>query len=167
MRLTRRALVVAVGAVLLAALAWPDGAERVGRGALVLVGAAFVADLVATLQRALPAMSSSPFAPKRQPTARPALPKGLIDLQRDIRMLAVEGGGRRLPPSSRLRTTARAGVQARLHRHGLELPSEAADEDPDAEAAARAVVGEAAYDYIIGFTPTVDVAELLAAVEGP
>jgi hypothetical protein len=165
-RLTGRALVVAVGAVVVAAVAWPDGAERVGRGAIMLVGAAFVADLVGALQRALPGSSSTPFAPSRESPRPPPLPKGLVDLQRDIRVLSVDAGARRLPLSTRLRATARAGARARLRRHGLDFPSEDAD-DPEAEAAARALLGDAAYDFVTGVAPTVDVAELLAAVEGP
>src|SRR5207344_600336 len=45
-RLTRRALVVAVLVTVGTAFIWPDGAERVARVALLAVGAAVVADLV-------------------------------------------------------------------------------------------------------------------------
>jgi len=206
-RLTRRAIVLALAAVVIVALAWPDAAERVGRGALLVLGAAFVADLVIELQRALPAEPTSPFAPPRERPLPPSLPKGLIDLQRDIRLMSIDGGGRRLPLSTRLQTTARAAAVERLLRHGLELPASddrqrfAGDGDGDglndgrnglhddhtgrhddddtddldghdrsaaeAEAAARALLGDGPYDFITGRAPTVDVDVLIDAVEAP
>jgi hypothetical protein len=196
-RLTRRATVVALAAVVIVALAWPDGAERVGRGALLVLGAAFVADLVIELQHALPTERTNPFTPPRDRPLPPSLPKGLIDLQRDIRLMSIDGGGRRLPLSTRLQTTARAAAVERLLRHGLELPARddpqryesagftgdggrfSGDADgldgadsrhrsvPEAEAAARALLGDGPYDFVTGREPTVDVDALIAAVEAP
>ncbi len=169
MRLTKRAAAVALPAALVAALAWPEGTERVVRGALVLLGAAFVADLVTGLQQALPTESLSPFAPVRTRPQTPSLPKGLVDLQRDIQLLTIDAGARRLPLSTRLRSTARGAAQERLQRHGLALrEADAGEGEPDDhEAAARQLLGDDVYDYLAGHAPTVDAAALLAAVDAP
>ena len=160
MRLTRRILLLALAAIAVAAAAWPDGAERVARVALLAVGAALVADLVTSLRRALPAEDVSPFAPPRYAPPPPWRPKGLIDLQREIRLMEVGRSGR-LPAANRLRRTARAAAAARLQTLGLDL-DRAGDED-----AARSVLGPAAYDFIVGHAASAPIEELLLAVERP
>jgi hypothetical protein len=157
---TIRALVVAVIGTVVAALAWPDGAERVARTALLVVGAALVADLVLMLRRAVPTETSSPFSPPDRHRGEPSVPKGLLDLQREIKLMAIDTGGRRLPLSTRLRVTARSAAETRLRREGLDL------NDPADEEAARGILGDGPYDYVTGAAPTVSADELLAAVEG-
>jgi hypothetical protein len=160
-RLTLRAAVAALAASFFAAVVWPEGAERVGRAALVVVGAAFVTDLVLALRRAVPPERSSPFAPPSVSATPPSLPKGLVDLQREVRLLTVDANALRLPVSTRLRVTARAAAQTRLHRAGLDL-----DEPADA-AAARALLGDGPDDYVTGAVRTTPPDELLAALEAP
>ena len=71
MRLTRRALVIAVLVTVGTAVIWPDGAERVARIALLGVGAAVVADLVLRWQRSYPTEATAPFAPAVRRPVRP------------------------------------------------------------------------------------------------
>jgi hypothetical protein len=158
-RLTLRAAVAALAATLVAAVAWPEGAEKVGRAALLVVGAAFVTDLVLALRRAVPPERSSPFTPPPVTATPPSLPKGLVDLQREVRLLTVDANALRLPVSTRLRVTARAAAQARLHRAGLDL------DDPSDADAARHLLGEGPYDYVTGAARTVPPDELLIALE--
>jgi hypothetical protein len=158
-KLTMRALVLALVAIVVAAIAWPDGAERVARTALLVVGGAFVTDLVLMLRRATPAERSSPFAPPARRRVAPSLPRGLVDLQREINLMAIDTGGRRLPLSTRLRATARAAAEVRLRREGVDLT------DAAHEAAARGLLGDGPYEYVTGVAPTVLPAELLTAVE--
>jgi hypothetical protein len=72
--------------------------------------------------------------------------------------MEVAGDGRRLPMASRLRTTCRAGAQARLAPLGLDL-----DRPDDAPAVTR-VLGAGPYAFLAGAARTVDPDELLAAV---
>jgi hypothetical protein len=160
-RLTLRAAAAALAASFLAAVAWPEGVERVGRAALVVVGAAFVTDLVLALRRAVPPERSSPFAPPPVATTPPSLPKGLLDLQREVRLLTVDANALRLPVSTRLRVTARAAAQTRLHRAGLDL------DDPDDAAEARRLLGDGPYDYVTGAARTTPPDQLLDALEAP
>jgi hypothetical protein len=174
--LTPRATGLALIAVVVTAIAWPDGAERVVRGGLIAIGAAFVADLVAIVAKAFPTETASPFTPLHTRPALPAVPRGLVDLQREIRVVGLENG-RRLPVSTRLRTTAAAAAEERLHRHGLTLPApgpqpaQPAEPDDlsrlDAERAALALLGRPAYEFVTGKSATVDVRALLDAVDGP
>ena len=126
-----------------------------------MVGAAFVTDLVLALRRAVPLETVSPFAPHRTPPPAPSLPKGLVDLHRELRLMTVDTGAMRLPLSTRLRATARAAAQTRLHRAGLDL------DDADDADASRRLLGDGPYDYVTGAARTVAPDELLAAVEAP
>jgi hypothetical protein len=160
MMITRRASVVAIVGTVIAALAWSEEVERVVRAALLIVGAALVADLVLMLRRAMPTEGSSPFAPPARRREVPSLPKGLVDLQREIKLMAIDTGGRRLPLSTRLRVTARAAAEMRLRDVGLDL-AEVGDEH-----AARGILGDGPFEYITDLAPTVAPDALLAAVEG-
>ena len=160
MRVTWQASVVAIAGTVIAALAWPEGFERTARGALLIVGAALVADLVLMLRRAMPTEGSSPFAPPARRREEPSLPNGLVDLQREIKLMAIDTGGRRFPLSTRLRVTARAAAEVRLRKAGLDLT------DPDDEHAVRGILGDGPFEYITGLASTVAPDALLAAVEG-
>ena len=159
MRVTRRASVVAIAATVIAALAWPNDVEWVARAALLIVGAAFVTDLVLMLRRAMPTEWSSPFAPPALRPEEPSFPKGLVDLQREIKLMASDKGGRGLLLSTRLRVTARAAAEVRLRDAGLDLS------DPGDEHAARGILGDGPFEYITDLAPTVAPDALLAAVE--
>ena len=158
--ITRRASVVAIVGTVIVALAWSDEVERVARAALLIVGAALVADLVLMLRRAMPTEGSSPFAPPARRREEPSLPKGLVDLQREIKLMAIDTGGRRVPLSRRLRVTARAAAEVRLRDAGLDLA------DVGDEHAARGILGDGPFEYITDLAPTVAPDALLAAVEG-
>ena len=160
MMITRRASVVAIVGTVIVALAWSDEVERVARAALLIVGAALVADLVLMLRRAMPTEGSSPFAPPARRREEPSLPKGLVDLQREIKLMAIDTGGRRVPLSRRLRVTARAAAEVRLRGAGLDLA------DVRDEHAARGILGDGPFEYITDLAPTVAPDALLAAVEG-
>ena len=160
MRVTRRASVVAIAGTLIAVLAWPNDVERVARVALLIVGAALVADLVLMLRQAMPTEGSSPFAPPGRRREEPSLPKGLVDLQREIELMATDTGGRRFPLSTRLRVTARAAAEVRLRDAGLDLT------DPGDEHAARGILGDGPFEYITDLARTIAPDALLAAVEG-
>jgi hypothetical protein len=159
-RITRLASVVAIAGTVIAALAWPNDVERVARAALLIIGAALVTDLVLMLCRALPTEWSSPFAPPARRPEEPSLPKGLVDLQREIKLMAIDTGGRLLPLSTRLRVTARAAAEVRLRDAGLDLA------DPGDEHAARSILGDDPFEYVTGVASTVSPDALLAAVEG-
>ena len=161
MRLTRRALVVAVLITIGTAIVWPDGAERVARIALLAVGAAVVADLVVRWQRAYPTEATAPFAPALQRPIRPWRPQGLTDLQRDLRLMAIPAGDRRLPRSTRLRDTCRAAAQERLDALDLDL------DRPDDAPAIAGVLGPEVTAFLLGDSRTAPVDLLLAAVEAP
>ncbi len=157
-----RVLVIAGLATLVSLAVWPEGAERVARGAALAVGAALVTDLVLKLSRSFPTAGFGPFAPLRARPAPAWRPQGLTDLQRDIRLLTVPAAGRRLPLSTRLRATCWAAAQRRLEPLGLDL------DDPDDAAAAEAVLGSEAYAFIVGDARVAPIEELLAAVDpGP
>lgn len=158
MRLTRWALAGAVVATLGAAVVWPDGVERIGRFAILAVGAAIVGDLGFAVRRRLPVETRSPFAPPPRRVPPPWRPSGLTELQRDLRLMTVAGAGRGLSLSTRLRRTCRAAAQERLRPLRLDL------DRPGDHSAAREVLGAAAYDFIVGDAPSVPVDELLAAV---
>ena len=89
------------------------------------------------------------------------VPKGLVDLQRELHFLADDPAAGWLPRSTRLSITARAAAQTRLHRAGLDL------DDPRDAPAARTLLGAGPYDYLTGAAQTVAPAELLAAVTAP
>ena len=161
MRLTRRALVAAVLITIGTAIVWPDGAERVARIALLAVGAAVVADLVARWQRSYPTEATAPFAPALQRPIRPWRPQGLTDLQRDLRLMAIPAGDRGLPRSTRLRDTCRAAAQERLDALDLDL-----DRPGDAPAIAG-VLGPEVTAFLLGESRAAPVDLLLAAVEAP
>ena len=93
------AVLVTIGTAVIS----PDGAERVARVALLGRGAAVVADLVLRWQRSYPTEATAPFAPAVRRPVRPWGPQGLTDLQRDLRLIAIPAGDRRLPRSIRLR----------------------------------------------------------------
>jgi len=160
-RLTRRALILAVLVTIGTAIIWPDGAERVARVALLGVGAAVVADLVLRWQRSYPTEGIAPFAPARQRPVRPWRPHGLTDLQRDLRLMAIPAGDRRLPRSTRLRDTCRAAAQERLDPLDLDL-----DRPEDAPAIAD-LFGPEVTAFLLGESRTAPVDQLLAAVEPP
>jgi hypothetical protein len=160
-RLTRRALVVAVLVTIGTAVVWPDGAERVARVALLAVGAAVVADLVLRWQRSYPTEMSAPFAPAVQRPVRPWRPQGLTDLQRDLRLMAIPAGERRLPRSTRLRDTCRAAAQERLDPLDLDL------ERPEDAPAIAELLGPEVTAFLLGEFRTAPVDQLLAAVEPP
>jgi hypothetical protein len=157
-KLTVRVVVVALAAVLASAVLWPEAGEAVIRTAVLAAGGALVADLVLLVTRALPASPRSPFAPPRLTPAPPWCPQGVTELARDLALMDVAGDGRRLPLASRLRTTCRAGAQARLAPLGLDL------DRPDDAAAVTRVLGDGPYAFLIGAARTVDPDELLAAV---
>jgi hypothetical protein len=160
-RLTRRALVAAVLVTIGTAIIWPDGAERVARVALLGVGAAVIADLVLRWQRGYPTEATAPFAPALQRPIRPWRPHGLTDLQRDLRLMAIPAGDRRLPRSTRLRDTCRAAAQERLDPLDLDL-----DRPEDAPAIAD-LLGPEVTAFLLGESRTAPVDQLLAAVEPP
>jgi hypothetical protein len=157
-KFTVRVLVVAVVAVAASAVLWPDAGEAVIRTAMLAAGAALVADLVLLVTRALPSSTRSPFAPPRLVPAPAWCPQGMAELARDLALMDVPGDGRRLPLVSRLRTTCRAGAQARLAPLGLDL------DRPDDAVAATRVLGAGPYAFLVGAARTVDPGELLAAV---
>jgi hypothetical protein len=157
-RLTIRVLAASVAAVAASAVLWPDAGEAVIRTAMLAAGAALVADLVMLVTRALPASTRSPFAPPHLATAPEWCPQGLTELARDLALMDVPGDGRRLPLASRLRTTCRAGAQARLASLGLDL------DRPEDAAAVTSVLGTGPYAFLTGAARTVDPDELLAAV---
>jgi hypothetical protein len=163
MRSTRWALVGAVVATLGAAVVWPDGLERVGRIAILAVGAALVGDLALAVRRTFPTEASSPLAPSPRRVPPPWRPSGLTELQRDLRLMTVTGAGRGLSLSTRLRRTCHAAAQERLRPMHLDL------DRPGDRSAAREVLGADAYDFIVGDAPAASVDELLAAVspDGP
>ena len=161
MRLTRRALVAAVLVNVGTAVICPDGAERVARVALLGVGAAIVADLVLRWQRSYPTEGTAPFAPARQRPIRLWRPQGLTDLERDLRLMAIPAGERRLPSSTRLRDTCRAAAQERLDPLDLDL-----DRPEDAPAIAD-LLGPKVTAFLLGESRTAPVDQLLAAVEPP
>ena len=161
MRLTRRALVVAVLVTVGTAVIWPEGAERVARVALLAVGAAVVADLVLRWQRSYPTEATAPFAPALQRPIRPWRPQGLTDLQRDLRLMAIPAGERRLPRSTRLRGTCRAAAQERLDAVDLDL------DHPDDAAAIDGILGPAVTAFLLGESRRAPLDQLLAAVEPP
>ena len=161
MRLTRRALVVAVLVTVGTAVVWPESAERVARIALLAVGAAVVADLVLRWQRSYPTEATAPFAPALRRPIRPWRPQGLTDLQRDLRLMAIPAGDRRLPRSTRLRDTCRAAAQDRLDP--LDLDLHRADDAP----AIADLLGPEVTAFLRGETRTAPVDQLLAAVEPP
>ena len=161
MRLTRRALVIAVLVTVGTAVIWPDGAERVARIALLGVGAAVVADLVLRWQRSYPTEATAPFAPAVRRPVRPWRPHGLTDLQRDLRLMAIAAGERRLPRSTRLRDTCRAAAQERLDPLDLDL-----DRAEDVPAIAD-LLGPEVTAFLLGEARTAPVDQLLAAVEPP
>jgi hypothetical protein len=158
-RLTRRALVVAVLVTVGTAVIWPDGAERVARVALLAVGAAVVADLVLRWQRSYPTEATAPFAPALRRPIRPWRPQGLTDLQRDLRLMAIPAGERRLPRSTRLRDTCRAAAQERLDPLDLDL-----DRAEDAPAIAD-LLGPEVTAFLLGEARRAPADQLLAAVE--
>jgi hypothetical protein len=158
MRLTIRVLAVALAAVAASAVLWPDAGEAVIRTGMLAAGAALVADLVLLVARALPASTRSPFAPPHLTTGPPWCPQGLTELARDLALMDVAGDARRLPLASRLRTTCRAGAQARLAPLGLDL-----DRPEDAPTVTH-VLGAGPFAFLIGAVRTVDPDELLAAV---
>jgi len=160
-RLTRRALVLAVLVTVGTAVIWPDGAERVARIALLAVGAAVVADLVMRWQRSYPTEVTAPFAPAVRRPVRPWRPQGLTDLQRDLRLMVIPAGERRLPRSTRLRDTCRAAAQERLDPLDLDL-----DRPGDAPAIAD-LLGPEVTAFLLGDSRTAPVDQLLAAVEPP
>jgi hypothetical protein len=157
-KLTIRVLVAALAAVAASAVLWPDAGEAVIRTSTLAAGAALVADLVLLVTRALPASSRSPFAVPHLTPAPAWCPQGLTELARDLALMDVGGDARRLPLVSRLRTTCRAGAQARLAPLGLDL-----DRPEDAPAVTR-VLGAGPYAFLTGAARTVDPDELLAAV---
>jgi len=159
--LTRRALVVAVLVTVGTAVIWPDGAERVARVALLGVGAAVVADLVLRWQRSFPTEATAPFAPAQLRPIRPWRPQGLTDLHRDLRLMSIPAGERRLPRSTRLRDTCRAAAQERLDALELDL-----DRPDDAPAIAE-VLGSDVTAFLLGESRRAPVGQLLAAVEPP
>jgi hypothetical protein len=160
-RLTGRALVVAVLVTVGTAVIWPDGAERVARVALLAVGAAVVSDLVLRWQRSYPTEATAPFAPAVRRPVRPWQPKGLTDLQRELRLMAIPVGDRHLPRSTRLRDTCRAAAQERLDPLDLDL-----DHAEDAPAIAD-LLGSEVTAFLLGESRTAPVDQLLAAVEPP
>jgi hypothetical protein len=158
-RLTRRVVLVAVAVLLVSAAVWPEGVERVARGALLAIGAAAIVDLVLALTRALPTSPDDPFAPERLRAAPPWVPRGMVDLDRELRFMAAPRAERRLPLAARVRETSRAAAERRLRAMGIDLEREA-----DA-AAARAVLGDAPYEFVVGLAPAAPVDELLAAID--
>ena len=161
MKLTIRVLAVALVAVTASAVLWPDAGEAVIRTALLAAGAALVADLVLLVTRALPASTRSPFALPRQAPASAWCPQGVTELARDLALMDVPGDGHRLPLASRLRTTCRAGAQARLAPLGLDL------DRPEDATAVTEVLGPGPYAFLTGSARIADPAELLAAVVPP
>jgi hypothetical protein len=160
-RLTRRALVLAVLVTVGTAGIWPDGAERVARVGLLAVGAAVVADLVLRWQRSYPTEATAPFAPAVKRLVRPWRPQGLTDLQRDLRLMAIPAGDRRLPRSTRLRDTCRAAAQERLTPLHLDL------ERPEDAPAIAEFLGPEVTAFLLGESRTAPVDQLLAAVDPP
>jgi len=160
-KLTIRVLAVALVAIAASAVVWPDSGEAVIRTSVLAAGAAFVADLVLFVVRALPASTRSPFAPPRLTEAPAWCPQGMTELGRDLALLSVPGDGRRLPLASRLRTAGRAGAQARLAPLGLDL------DRPEDAAAVVAVLGSGPYAFLTGSARIVDPEELVAAVASP
>jgi len=158
MRSTRWALLGAVVATLGAAVVWPEGLERVGRIAILAVGATLIGDLTLAVRRNFPTEGSSPFAPSPRRASPPWRPSGLTDLERDLRLMAVPGAGRSLTLSTRLRRTCHAAAQERLRPLRLDL------DRPGDRDAAREVLGADAYDFIVGDAPAASVDDLLAAV---
>ena len=158
MRLTQRVLLAAIVVTLVAAVTWPTGAERVGRGAVLAVGAALVADLLRSVWRAFP-IGGNPFAPARRVGGPPWRPHGLAELQRDLRLMSVAARDRPSSLSTRLRVTCQFAAQRQLRSRGLDL-DRAEDRD-----AARALLGDGPYDFIVGDAPAASVDELLAALE--
>jgi hypothetical protein len=157
-RLTVRVIAVALIAIASTAVLWPDAGEAVIRTATLAAGAALVADLVLLVTRALPASPRPPFAPPRLAPTPPWCPQGLTELARDLALMDVAGDARRLPLAARLRTTCRAGAQARLAPLGLDL------DRPDDGPAVTLVLGTGPYAFLTGAARTVDPDELLAAV---
>jgi hypothetical protein len=160
-KLTIRVLAVALIAITASAVLSPDSGEAVIRTAMLAAGAALVADLVLLVMRALPASARSPFAPPRLTPAPAWVPQGMTELARDLALMSVPGDGRRLPLASRVRTTGRAGAQARLAPLGLDL------DRPEDAAAVVDVLGAGAYAFLTGSERTVDPQELLSAVAAP
>ncbi|HEY8094231.1 MAG TPA: hypothetical protein VID93_10620 [Acidimicrobiales bacterium] len=158
MRSTRWALLGAVVATLGAAVVWPEGVERVGRIAILAVGAGLVVDLTLAVRHSLPSEINAPFAPPPRRSPPPWRPSGLTELQRDLRLMAVTGAGRSLSASTRLRRTCHAAAQERLRPRRLDL------DRPGDRGAAREVLGAEVYDFIVGDAPAASVDDLLAAV---
>ena len=161
MRLTRRALVVAVLITIGTAIVWPDGAERVARIALLASAPPSSPTWWCRWQRPYPTEATAPFAPALQRPIRPWRPQGLTDLERDLRLMAIPAADRRLPRSTRLRDTCRAAAQERLDALDLDL-----DRPGDAPAIAG-LLGPEVTAFLLGESRTAPVDLLLAAVEAP
>jgi hypothetical protein len=85
----------------------------------------------------------------------------LTDLHRDLRLMSIPAGERRLPRSTRLRDTCRAAAQERLDALELDL-----DRPDDAPAIAE-VLGSDVTAFLLGESRRAPVGQLLAAVEPP
>jgi hypothetical protein len=159
MRVSRFVLPLALLGAPLAAVAAPAAAERVLRGALVVVAAALVADLVAAMARVLPPDLGGELRPSRPRAQQPPLPAGLVELDRDVRLLSMERLSRGRPRPTRLRAVAADTARSRMARRGLDL------DDPADLERSRALLTTDVHAYVVGAAASVDARELAGTLE--
>jgi hypothetical protein len=158
-RVTRVVLPLALIAAPLVAVGARGQAERALRIGLLLAAAAVVVDAIRAAAAALPPDDSHRLAPTRHPRAADPLPAGLVELDRDIRVAGMAALPGREPRPGRILAVAEASARRRLARHGLDL------DDPQDADGARALLGLASWEFVTRRRPTIDVAELLDALE--
>jgi hypothetical protein len=158
-RLSRVVLPLVLVAAPLVALAAPGQAERALRLAMVAAAAAVVIDLLRWIGTRLPPDTGNPFTVTRPAPDERVLPAGLVELERDVRLAGMSHLPGRSSRPERVRAVAEGAARRRLARHGLDL-----DDPADAERS-RALLGHDVWLFVTGERLTIDVGELVDALE--